>query len=178
MTSEDFLGARADSQTVTPAGRRIQKLIAGVEVRPAITHTDDRGEICELFDLRWGVLPEPVESVYWAMVRPRMTKGWIVHANQEDRMCVVSGFLKIVLYDARSGSATPGRVNEFFFSERGRGLLTIPRGVFHAVQNVGQVDACFVNMPTRPYDHENPDKQRLPLDTDRIPYSLAPRAGG
>ena len=47
-----------------------------------------------------------------------------------------------------------------------------------AVQNVGDVDALFVNLPTRPYRHENPDKYRLPLDTDRIPFRLDERAGG
>ena len=43
---------------------------------------------------------------------------------------------------------------------------------------VGDVDAYFVNVPTRPYDHARPDKRRLPLDTPLIPASVAPRAGG
>jgi len=30
----------------------------------------------------------------------------------------------------------------------------------------------MVNMPTRQYNHENPDKYRLPLDTDLIPYDF------
>jgi dTDP-4-dehydrorhamnose 3,5-epimerase len=29
-----------------------------------------------------------------------------------------------------------------------------------------------VNFPTRPYDHASPDKYRLPLDTDEIPYEF------
>ena len=50
--------------------------------------------------------------------------------------------------------------------------------MWHAVQNVGQVDAYFVNTPTRPYDHAHPDKRRLPVDSDEIPFSLTPRSGG
>jgi hypothetical protein len=38
------------------------------------------------------------------------------------------------------------------------------------VQNVGASDSRMVNFPTAPYDYENPDKTRLPLDTERIPY--------
>jgi len=29
-----------------------------------------------------------------------------------------------------------------------------------------------VNLPSRPYLHEDPDKYRLPHDTDEIPYRL------
>jgi dTDP-4-dehydrorhamnose 3,5-epimerase len=49
-------------------------------------------------------------------------------------------------------------------------LVIIPHGVFHAVQNVGNSDALFFNLPTRPYNHAAPDKYRLPLDPDQIPY--------
>ena len=41
-----------------------------------------------------------------------------------------------------------------------------------AVKNIGNTDAYFVNMPTRPYSHEDPDKYRLPLRNDRIPYAF------
>jgi dTDP-4-dehydrorhamnose 3,5-epimerase len=176
--TEVSVGARKDHATVAEDGTPLREPIAGVVVRPAVTQMDDRGEVCEIYDLRWGVAPAPVVFVYQAMVRPGMTKGWIVHERQDDRMFVSLGYLRIVLYDAREDSPTNGRINEVYLSERNRGLLIIPQGVFHAVQNVGQVDAYFVNLPTRPYEHANPDKLRLPLDTDRIPFSLRRRQGG
>jgi dTDP-4-dehydrorhamnose 3,5-epimerase len=172
------LGAIRDPQSVTPAGQLVRELIAGVQVRPAVTQVDDRGELCEVFDPAWGVLPEPLVYVYQAMVRAGKTKGWIVHRQQEDRLFVALGFVRIVLYDARDESPTRGRVNEIFLSERNRGLVVIPRGVFHAVQNIGQVDAYFINLPTCAYNHGDPDKFRLPIDTDQIPFSLAARQGG
>jgi dTDP-4-dehydrorhamnose 3,5-epimerase len=30
----------------------------------------------------------------------------------------------------------------------------------------------FINLPTAPYKHADPDKYRLPLDTDEIPYQF------
>ena len=48
----------------------------------------------------------------------------------------------------------------------------IPKGVFHAVQNLGQTEAVFINLPTRAYNHEDPDKYRLPLKNDLIPFSF------
>ena len=50
------------------------------------------------------------------------------------------------------------------------GLMNIPVGVWHADRNIGAKDARVINFPTKPYDHENPDKYRLPLNNDRIPY--------
>ena len=55
-----------------------------------------------------------------------------------------------------------------------RKLLVIPRGVWHAERNIGAVDVQVVNFPTIPYDHTNPDKYRLPLDTDELPVQLGP----
>lgn len=170
--------ATPDPPTVTPDGQRVRALISGVVVRPAVTHVDDRGELCEIFDPRWGVHDAPLVYVYQSMVRPGMTKGWIVHQHQDDRIFVNLGCLKLVLYDARPGSPTHGQVDEIFLSERNRALLVIPRGVFHAVQNVGSVDAYFVNMPSRAYDHRHPDKLRLPPDSEQIPHSLVRRSGG
>jgi dTDP-4-dehydrorhamnose 3,5-epimerase len=81
--------------------------------------------------------------------------------------------LRIVLYDARSDSPTRGCVNVFHLGSHDRALLSIPAGVWHAVQNVGPHEAAFVNLPSRPYEHDDPDKYRLPLDNDVIPYRLS-----
>jgi dTDP-4-dehydrorhamnose 3,5-epimerase len=178
MTEQASLLGKPDPPTVDADGQPLRRLIAGVVLRPAVTQVDDRGEVCEIYDPRWGISSAPMVFAYQAMVRPGKTKAWIVHDRQDDRIFVSLGTLRIVLYDGRESSPTHGQVDEVFLSERNRGLLIIPQGVWHAVQNVGDVDAYFVNVPTQPYDHANPDKRRLPIDTDLIPVSLAPRAGG
>jgi len=53
----------------------------------------------------------------------------------------------------------------------------IPAYVFHAHQNIGSADALFVSMPTRAYQHNDPDVYRLPIDTDEIPYQFDNRPG-
>jgi dTDP-4-dehydrorhamnose 3,5-epimerase len=167
-----------DPPTVTREGRRLASSIDGVELRPATVQVDDRGEVTEIFSPAWGVCPDPLVYVYQSIIRPHKAKGWVVHHEQHDRLFVSLGFLKIVLYDARPESTSHGLVQELHVSERNRALLVIPPGVFHAILNVGDVDAVFVNMPTRPYRHDNPDKYRLPLDTDQIPYDFVERLGG
>jgi dTDP-4-dehydrorhamnose 3,5-epimerase len=161
-----------DPQTVTSDGRSVQELIDGVCVRPARTMTDDRGTICEVYSPAWGFTEEPLVYAYQVTVRPGTIKGWVVHLHQDDRLFFSFGTAKVVLWDGREGSPTQGAINELYFDESNRGLVRVPRGVFHAVCNVGSVDVLMLNLPTRPYDHENPDKYRLPRDTDAIPYEL------
>lgn len=172
-----MLKARKDSQSVTIEGKPTQRMIEGVIVRNAVTHEDERGEICEIFNPAWGVTHDPLVYVYQAMIRPGKIKGWIYHESQDDRIVVSCGFLKWVLYDQREGSSTYKMINEIIMSERNRKLLVIPRLVVHAAQNIGTCDAMFVNLPTRPYNHADPDKFRIALESSEIPYSFEPRLG-
>ena len=101
----------------------------------------------------------------------------MVHRKQDDRLFIMLGSLRVILFDDRPESPTYKMINHFTFSERRRGLISIPMGVFHAVQNVGVVDGYFVNLPTRAYDHVDPDKYRLPLENDLIPFSFISTGG-
>jgi dTDP-4-dehydrorhamnose 3,5-epimerase len=168
--SELNIGANKDAATVTSVGTRLEKLIEGVVVRRAITHGDERGELSEIYSKSWALDNDPVEYAYMAMIRPGRIKGWVYHKHQWDRQAVVSGFAKYVLWDARANSPTHGMVNEIFLSERNRGLIMIPPFVVHAVQNVGQIDTVFINLPTVPYNHADPDKYRVP--PENVPYSF------
>jgi dTDP-4-dehydrorhamnose 3,5-epimerase len=163
-----------DQQTVTPDGRQVVSLLDGMVVRDLVTHTDERGTVCELFDLRWEVDSEPFTYVYQCTIRPGVAKGWAIHRHHDDRYALLSGEMELALYDAREDSSTCGQELRLVLSELHRRLVTIPAGVWHAERNLGQVDVRFLNMPTQPYDHEDPDKYRLPLDTDELPVRLGP----
>ena len=161
-----------DPATVTPEGERLGPRIDGVLVRPAKVQVDERGSLTEIYSEAWSFTDEPLVYVYQTTIRVGVVKGWVIHYEQDDRLFFDDGAVKVVLYDARAGSPTHGLINELFFGSANRALLRIPAGVFHAVRNIGESEARFVNLPTRPYNHEAPDKSRLPADTDAIPYRL------
>jgi len=163
---------RKDAPTVTAEGEPLAPLIDGVVVRYQRPIEDRRGEVVEVYRPAWGIHPDPLVYVYQIRLRPGAIKGWVIHEHQDDRLFLVSGVVRWALYDARDGSPTRGRLNDLVFSERAAALLVIPRGVYHAVRNIGTADAIFVNMPTRAYDHADPDKLRLPLDNDVIPFDF------
>jgi dTDP-4-dehydrorhamnose 3,5-epimerase len=164
-----------DVQTVAPTGERTHALPVGVVVRDLTTHVDERGTVCELYDPRWGVHPDPLVFAYVCTIRPGAAKGWAIHREHDDRYAFLTGELEVALYDERPDVETSGLEARVVLSTVRRQLLTIPAGVWHAERNLGQADAVFVNLPTIQYDHANPDKYRLPLDTDELPVKLGPQ---
>lgn len=160
-----------DRATVSPDGEPLAALPEGVTFRDAPVHVDARGMIIEGFDPRWDWHPEPFAYAYVFTVRPGKIKGWGLHQRHEDRYLILYGDMEVVMYDEREDSPTRGLVASAVLSESRRRLMNIPPGIWHANRNIGDSDVVVVNFPTTPYEHDNPDKFRLPLDTDRIPYT-------
>jgi dTDP-4-dehydrorhamnose 3,5-epimerase len=161
-----------DAQTVTPAGEVLRTPIEGVTSRPAVTHVDARGSVVEVFDPRWNWHPDPLVFAYCFTIRPGYVKGWNLHKLHEDRYFILQGEMELVLYDVRPGSSTYGRVDRIVLTENNRRLVNVPRNVWHADHNFGTRDVVVINFPTTPYDHANPDKYRLPIDSPLIPYKF------
>jgi dTDP-4-dehydrorhamnose 3,5-epimerase len=85
---------------------------------------------------------------------------------------------EVVLYDERPDSPTRGLVARVVLSEYRRRLMNIAAGVWHAERNLGSSDVLVVNFPTLLYDHADPDKVRMPLNNDRIPFRFEHVQGG
>jgi len=114
---------------------------------------------------------------YTFTVAPGRIKGWGMHKLQADRYVVLSGPLRVVLYDGRPSSPTFRRFAEFPFGDQAPGFLRIPPGVWHADQNVGDVPCRVVNFPTRPFNHDDPDKYRIDPASGEIPFDFTLRDG-
>jgi dTDP-4-dehydrorhamnose 3,5-epimerase len=167
-----------DIQTVASDGQSIASPIEGVRIHDLPpTHTDARGTVFEVLDPRWNWHPDPIVFAYCFTIRPGFVKGWNLHKLHEDRYCLLQGELALVMYDVRPGSPTCGKLSTVVLSEHNRRLVNVPKLVWHADHNIGTRDAVVVNFPTMAYDHADPDKYRLPLDTPLIPHSFAGARG-
>jgi dTDP-4-dehydrorhamnose 3,5-epimerase len=162
--------AKQDPQFVTPDGAPLRRLTHGVTIRDLPTHVDERGSLMELFDPRWKWHPEAMVFAYCFTLRPGFVKGWSLHKEHEDRYVLIQGELELVLYDPRPDSPTVGEVCRIQLTPYRRCIVNIPRNVWHADYNFGASDVLTINFPTMAYDHAKPDKYRLPIDTDLIPY--------
>ena len=166
-----------DRQTVLPGGEPISPRITGVVVHRRPLQEDERGELMEIYSPEWGIHSQPLVYAYFVSIRPGRVKGWVLHKLQDDRLFFLRGVIRIALFDDRPDSHTYHMLNVFVMSERDRGLVIIPKGVFHALKNIGTDDASFINLPSRPYNHADPDKYRLAVKNDLIPFAFADGSG-
>jgi dTDP-4-dehydrorhamnose 3,5-epimerase len=170
VTLDDFI----DDKPWVPTGPefqevRIEDQIDGVELHRLEQKADGRGNLVVLMSDRFGE-GYRTPHVYLVTAAARSVRAWVYHKRQTDRLAYTMGRLRVVLYDLRPESPTHGVVNVIDVGAANKVHLTIPPFVVHAVQNLGDEDTCFVNMPTRAYDPANPDKSRLPKDHPGIPY--------
>ena len=177
LLARTIAAATKDRQTVSADGTPVRRLTHGVSIRDVSTHVDLRGSVTELYDLRWQYHPDPIVFAYCFTIRPGIVKGWNLHRAHEDRYVPLQGEMELVLFDPRPDSPTLGEVCTITLSGARPVIVNIPTNVWHADRNIGTTDALVVNFPTQPYDHANPDKYRLPLDTDLIPYSFGTATG-
>ncbi len=166
-----------DRQTVDSDGRLIAPRIHGLVISNRRPHEDERGELCEIWTAARDPLGMPVVHAYMVTIRPGRIRGWQMHQLQHDRLFTQQGRLRFGFYDARPDSPTSGMLNVMTFSDHNRVLLVIPPGVWHGVQNVGVQEAVFLNLPTHAYNYEDPDKYRLPVQNDLIPFAFEEERG-
>jgi dTDP-4-dehydrorhamnose 3,5-epimerase len=162
-----------DAPSVYADGTPRRRLIEGINLKRLLPVEDHRGHIVEMFNPAWALTDKPVAYVYQVTLRVGSVRGWVVHRAQEDRIFISRGTLQWALYDNRPESPTYQLLNVLTFSEENRAVFVIPPGVYHAVKCIGEKEAVFINMPSAPYNHDSPDKYRLPLKNDLIPFDFS-----
>jgi dTDP-4-dehydrorhamnose 3,5-epimerase len=147
----------------------------GLAFRPTRPIPHEDGHVTEVARADWELLGGPLSQVHITTTFAGRVRAWGLHQHSADRLFVVSGLVKIVVFDGRRESPTLGELNEFVVSERNPGLLIVPANVYHGWKNIGTTEAIIINMPERSYNHEQPDALDLPWDSEAarriIPYT-------
>lgn len=144
-------------------------MIDGVKVKPLKVIPDERGRLMEMLRCDEEIF-ERFGQVYMTTAYPGVVKAWHYHKIQSDYFAVVKGMMKLALFDDRDGSPTKGEVNEFFLGVHNPILVKIPKGVYHGFKAIGEEEAIVINVPTEPYNREQPDEYRLDPHDNDIPY--------
>lgn len=144
-------------------------MIEGVVEKRLRVISDERGRLMEILRNDDDVFSK-FGQVYLTTVYPGVIKAWHAHDRQDDNVCVVSGMIKLVLYDNRQGSSTRGRIQEFFIGDHNPMLVHIPKMVVHGWKCISTREALVVNTVTEPYNYKEPDEIRLPYDSNKVPY--------
>ncbi len=156
--------------------RGVSSVISGVHIRRARVIPDERGRLGEIFRCD-DPLFEKFGQVYFTTTYSGIVKAWHYHKVQTDSVYVIQGLIKMALYDEREGSPTFGEINELYLGEHCPALAKIPPGVYHGWMCVSEREAIIINVPTEPYNYENPDEYRLHPHDNHIPYRWERRDG-
>ena len=142
-------------------------MIDGVEIIPLKKISDERGTIMHMLRADAPHFRKFGE-IYFSTVYPGAIKGWHIHKEMELNYAVVSGMIKLVLYDDRKDSKTKGELMEIFLGENNYSLVKIPPMVWNGFKGFGTKEAIVANCATLPH---SPDEiMRKDPFTKDIPY--------
>ena len=142
-------------------------MIDGVVVKPLNKIPDERGMILHMMRSD-DPLFEKFGEIYFSSVYPGVVKGWHLHEEMTLNYAVVSGEIKLVLFDERADSPTRGEVQEMFMGENNHNLVKIPPLVWNGFMGIGIKQAFVANLATIPH---SPDEiTRLDPHNNQIPY--------
>ena len=145
-------------------------MIEDVETHELQVNTDERGHLVEVFREDWELYdPAPAMS-YYSMSYPGVVRAWHKHRRgQVDHFVCPKGRIKVGVYDDREDSPTQGDLETFVIGEHNQQAIRVPGDCWHGFKAIGNEPAFLLNFPTKLYDYDDPDEQRLPPDTDTIP---------
>jgi dTDP-4-dehydrorhamnose 3,5-epimerase len=126
-------------------------MIQGVEILPLKTIMDERGYVRHMMKCTDPHFRQFGE-IYFSVIFPHSIKAWHVHRKMELNYAVISGNIKLVLYDARKDSPTYGELQEIFLGEDNYVLVRIPPHVINGFKAIGNEKAIVANCATIPHD--------------------------
>lgn len=142
-------------------------MIDGVEIKQLDIIPDERGMILKMLRNDDPGFQEFGE-IYFSTIYPDVVKGWHIHTKMTLNYAVISGSIKLVLYDDREDFPTRGEVQEIFLGRENYKLVTIPTMVWNGFKGIGTELAIVANCSTIPHDPAEIERMD-PFEND-IPY--------
>jgi len=143
-------------------------MIEGVLIHRLSQIPDERGKIMHMLRCDDAHF-EQFGEIYFSVVYPGAIKGWHLHKKMTLNYAVVSGTIKLVLYDDRYDSLTRGELMELFIGDANYVLVTVPPEVWNGFKGVGVAPGIVANCATIPHDPQeiirmDPFDKRIPYD--------------
>jgi dTDP-4-dehydrorhamnose 3,5-epimerase and related enzymes len=112
---------------------------------------DERGKIMHMLKCTDPHF-EKFGEIYFSVAYPNVIKGWHMHTRQTQFYAVITGMIKLVLFDDRKQSSTYGELSEIFTGEDNYQLIKIPVGVVNGYKAIGVKPAIVANCATEPHE--------------------------
>ena len=142
-------------------------MIDGVSVVPLKRIADERGTVMHMLRRDDPHFREFGE-IYFSTIYPGVVKGWHLHEKMILNYAVVSGMIKLVLFDEREGAESNGRIQEIFLGDQNYVLVSIPPGIWNGFKCIGVAPAIVANCASIPHDPN--EISRIDPHENHIPY--------
>ena len=142
-------------------------MIAGVEIFPLRRIQDERGMVMHMLKATDPHFQEFGE-IYFSVIHPGVIKAWHLHSRMTINYAVVSGNIKLALFDQRPDSKTKGALQEIYVGQVNYNLVRVPPGVVNGFTAVGGEKAIVANCADIP--HDPTEITRIDPFTPTIPY--------
>jgi dTDP-4-dehydrorhamnose 3,5-epimerase len=138
------------------------------QIKQLKVNIDERGCLTEIFRLTDD--PYGFGQAYITTCTQGVIKAWHRHQKQIDRWYCVNGVARLGLYNSETKES-----QTIILSPQLPTMVTIPVGIWHGFTPAwGHREAAILNMPSTPYDINNPDEERVgPYEFD---YSWNPES--
>src|SRR5580704_15906025 len=94
----------AKQSAVNELGNLRQTPIPDVKFRPTRPVPHEDGHVTEVARASWEILETPVVQVHVSTTFSGRVRAWGLHQRGTDRLFVVSGLMRIVVFDGRKDS--------------------------------------------------------------------------
>jgi dTDP-4-dehydrorhamnose 3,5-epimerase len=146
-------------------------MIEGFRIRSLRTLVDERGSVVELMRNDWKELlhDDSIVQANLTITYPNMVRAWHRYARgQIDYFTVLSGSLKICIYDEVSGE-----LDEVISTDSDLQVVRVPGHFWHGLKAIGCEPAWLLFFVNRLYDYATPDRVRRPWnDPGIVPKSI------
>ena len=108
-------------------------------------------------------------EIYFSVVNPGMVKAWKKHEKMTQHFAVPVGRIRLVLHDAREGSASRGKIEVIEIGEDNYCLVKIPPNLIYGFKGISSTPALVANYTDMPHD---PDEvEQIDIEDNQIPYN-------
>tara|TARA_B100000795_G_C22806749_1_gene445506 strand:+ start:11773 stop:12213 length:441 start_codon:yes stop_codon:yes gene_type:complete len=125
--------------------------IKGPQVHDLSIYNDERGSLLHILSSKNH--PHFIfGECYGSETKPGVTKAWKRHENISQNLIVISGEIKLVIFDVRKESSSYNRPFVIQLSRENYKLVHIPKGLWYGFKCISEVDAMIINCIDKPYD--------------------------
>ncbi len=128
-------------------------MIDDIIITPLKIIPDNRGKVMHMLRNDSKVF-QSFGEIYFSTIFFNSIKAWHLHKETTLNYACISGKVKLVLYDDRSGSKTKGKYYELILSPEQYFLVTIPKNIWNGLKGVQKGESIIANCLTFPHNEK------------------------